>query len=191
MIAAGGTLQVGNAGTTGTLGTGPVVDNGRLFFNRPDTTTVPNTISGTGVVRLITGTVILTGASIYSGITQIDAGTTLQIGSGGTTGSLGTGNVIDRGTLVFNRSDDVNVANSISQTWSVTQAGTGTTTLTANSLYSGITTVTAGFLEPAGVRPVPSTAAGRRVGRVSGRRLTRHSRRSVWCRTRFANGHSA
>ena len=43
-----GTLQVGNGGTTGTLGTGAVVNNGALVFNRSNALTVGGVISGTG-----------------------------------------------------------------------------------------------------------------------------------------------
>src|SRR5207248_10866802 len=42
-----GTLQIGNGGTSGTLGSGAVTDSGTLSFNRSDTITVGNTISGT------------------------------------------------------------------------------------------------------------------------------------------------
>ena len=42
-----GTLQVGAGGTTGTLGTGQVIDNAALSFNRSDALTVANVISGT------------------------------------------------------------------------------------------------------------------------------------------------
>src|SRR5262249_45200510 len=42
------TVQIGNGGTTGALGSGNIVDNGQLIFNRSDTTTVANAISGTG-----------------------------------------------------------------------------------------------------------------------------------------------
>ena len=45
-----GTLQLGNGGTTGTLGTGAVVNNGGLDVNRSDALTVSNDISGTGTV---------------------------------------------------------------------------------------------------------------------------------------------
>ncbi|MFG6490639.1 autotransporter-associated beta strand repeat-containing protein, partial [Roseateles sp. BYS78W] len=42
-----GTLQVGNGGTTGTLGSGAVTDNAALVFDRSNAFTVSNTISGT------------------------------------------------------------------------------------------------------------------------------------------------
>jgi autotransporter-associated beta strand protein len=46
-----GTLQVGDGGTNGTLGTTNVTNNASLVFNRSDTFTVSNTISGSGSLR--------------------------------------------------------------------------------------------------------------------------------------------
>ena len=43
-----GTLQVGSGGTTGTLGSGAVVNNAALVVNRSDEATLGNNISGTG-----------------------------------------------------------------------------------------------------------------------------------------------
>ena len=45
-----GTLQIGAGGTSGTLGTGAVVDNATLQFNRSDTLTFSNVVSGTGAL---------------------------------------------------------------------------------------------------------------------------------------------
>src|SRR5205085_936458 len=90
-----GTLQVGNGGTTGTLGSGAVTNSGSLAFARSDNFTVANPISGNGSVSQIgAGTTILTGANTYTGFTVISAGT-LQVGNGGTTGSLGISAVTD------------------------------------------------------------------------------------------------
>lgn len=76
-----GTLQIGDGGTTGTLGRGSVENNAALVFNRSDTLTLSNPISGSGEVRQIgAGTTILTGKNSYSGTTTISAGT-LQIGN--------------------------------------------------------------------------------------------------------------
>ena len=102
--------------------------------------------SGPGsVTKVGTTTVILTGDNTYTGGTTLSAGT-LQLGNGGTTGSI-LGDVANDGTLVFNRSDDVTFAGTISGTGSVEQAGTGTTILTADNTTTGGTTISAGTLQ--------------------------------------------
>ena len=143
-------LQIGNGGTSGTLGTGNVIDNGGLAFNRSDTIVVDNTISGGGIVlQSGTGTVILTstgGPNTYSGGTTINAGGTLQMGNADTTGTIGTGAVTDNGTLAFDRSDATSVAvsNSISGSGGIHQLGTATIALTGTNSYSGTTLIDAG-----------------------------------------------
>ncbi|MEI7851414.1 MAG: autotransporter-associated beta strand repeat-containing protein [Kiritimatiellales bacterium] len=70
-----GTLQVGNGGTTGTLGTGNVTNNSKLIINRSNAITVSNLISGTGsLTKSGTNTLTLSGANTYSGETKISAG---------------------------------------------------------------------------------------------------------------------
>ncbi|MBB3898767.1 autotransporter-associated beta strand repeat-containing protein [Roseococcus suduntuyensis] len=142
-----GTLQVGNGGTTGTLGSGAVVNNAALVFNRSDAVTFGNAISGSGTLTQEgSGTLILTGANTYSGTTTITTGT-LQVGDGGTTGTLGSGAVVNNAALVFNRSDAVTVGNLISGSGTLTQEGSGTLILTGANTYSGTTTITAGTLQ--------------------------------------------
>ena len=144
-LIAAGTLQVGNGGTTGTLGSGPVVDDGVLAISRSGSFEVPGAITGTGRLdQRGPGTTVLTGANTYSGGTTITAGT-LQLGNGGTSGSI-LGNVANNGTLVFNRSDAVTFGGTISGTGGVIQRGTGSTDLTAASIYTGPTQVEAGTL---------------------------------------------
>ena len=139
----GGTLQIGNGGTTGALGTGAITVDASLVFNRSNATTVANAIGGTGTVRQAgTGTTVLTGANTYA-TTLVSAGT-LQIGSGGTIGTLGSGAVTNNASLVFNRSNALTVANTISGTGTLIQAGAGTTSLTGANTYTGTTTITGG-----------------------------------------------
>ncbi len=142
-----GTLQVGNGGTSGSLGSGDVVNNAALRFDRSDSVVVDNSISGVGsLTQAGSGTLTLTGNNTYSGGTTLSSGT-LQVGNGGTTGSLGSGTISDNAALVFDRSDNIVLSNTISGTGSLTQAGTGTLTLGGTNTYSGPTLITSGTLQ--------------------------------------------
>ena len=103
---------------------------------------------GTGAVGLTkTGaeTLTLTGNNIYTGTTTISGGT-LQVGNGGATGSLGAGNIVNNAALVFDRSDDITVGNTISGNGSLTKQGAGRLTLSGANTYSGATHIDAGVL---------------------------------------------
>ena len=104
-----------------------------------------NGANALGLALLGNGTTILTGNNSYSGTTTISGGT-LQIGDGGTTGTLGNGAVVDNAALVFNRSDAVTIGNAISGSGDFTQAGAGTTTLTASNSFRGTASASAGQL---------------------------------------------
>ena len=120
-----------------------------MVFSQSFAGTYAGSIGGTGAVTVQGGgTVAFTGANTYSGGTTINAGT-LQLGNGGTSGSI-IGDVLNNGTFTINRSDTFTLDNSISGTGAFLQAGPGTTVMTANSGYSGPTTVAAGTLRVAG-----------------------------------------
>ncbi len=89
-----GTLEIGNDGTTGSIGSGPIatVVNGYIEFARSDTNTYANVISGSGSVEVANGTVTLTGANTYSEFTDVNSAT-LIVGTAfnGSSGSLGNG----------------------------------------------------------------------------------------------------
>ena len=164
-----GTLQIGNAGTTGSLSTSSAItNNATLAFNRTNTVTqgtdFASTISGTGnLIQAGSGNLVLTGANSYSGSTIIQAGT-LQIGNGGTTGGLGSANSItNNATLAFNRSDAFTFSTLISGTGGIRQAGSGTTILTANNTYTGATAISSGTLELA-----PASGTNTLTGNVTG-----------------------
>jgi fibronectin-binding autotransporter adhesin len=140
-----GTLQIGDGGTSGSLGPSAmsIAEGARLAFNRSDSFTVPNLISGAGELRQAgAGTTKLTSANTYSGVTRITAGT-LEISAGG---QLGSGAVVNDATLSFNRADAITVPNAISGTGVLRQMGVGTTTLTGANSYSGGTVIAAGTL---------------------------------------------
>jgi autotransporter-associated beta strand protein len=116
-------------------------------------TTVSGTINdggasgGTGasLIKLGTGTMILSGNNTYTGLTAVLNGT-LQLGDGGTSGSI-LGNVFNHTTLAVNRSDTYTFGSIIVGDGRFVQMGSGTTVLTANSFYTGGTTISAGTLQ--------------------------------------------
>lgn len=159
VFVAQGTLQIGNGGTTGSLGTGIISDWASLVYNRSDTIIESNSIVNTfatatapgSVSQNGAGTLVLTGANSYSGGTIINAGT-IQVGNGGATGSLGTGGVIDNTALIYNRSGTLTDSNLISGSGTVSLIGPGTINLTNySSTYTGVTTIDNGVLNAAGM----------------------------------------
>jgi len=116
-----GEVRVGNGTPAGNLGTGPVVTGGQLTFNRSDSVTVTNVISGQGVLAKSSGgTAVLTEVTNYGGTVSINGGTldfapaqnvTISnnitgAGTLGVSGGLvileGTGNTWSGGTVITN-----------------------------------------------------------------------------------------
>ncbi len=141
-----GTLQIGNAGTTGSI-SGNVLNSGSLIFNRSDSTSFAGDMSGSGsLTKLGAGTLALTGNNTHTGGTTISAGT-LQVGNGGTTGSIaGNVSVTNNAVLSFNRNDAVEFSGGISGSGALTKLGDGVLTLSGNNTHTGGTTISAGTL---------------------------------------------
>ena len=96
-IASGTTLQVEAGGSVGALGTGPIIDNGKLYLLRSGAMTVDDAISGTGSVTQSLGSTTLTHANTYSGGTEIGGGT-LKTGA---VNALGSGDdTVDAGATL-------------------------------------------------------------------------------------------
>jgi autotransporter-associated beta strand protein len=142
---ANGVLQVGTGGGSGSLGSGGIVNNARLRFNRTGILTVSGAISGSGAVTNDgTGTVILAGNNSYLGDTTINAGT-LQVGNGGGTGALDVNAAITNyGTLVFNSTAALTLNGVISGSGQLIKQGSGLLKLLGNNTYTGATTVASG-----------------------------------------------
>jgi fibronectin-binding autotransporter adhesin len=141
-----GQLNVGNGGSSGNLGLGPVLDSTAIDINRTGTLTVPGAISGTGSLTIDgPGTVILANNNIYRGGTTINAGT-LQVGNGGGLGSLYiNGPIVDNSLLVINTSGTFNYlgAGNISGTGNVIIQGGGFQSFIGNNSYTGWTRIDA------------------------------------------------
>ena len=161
-----GTLQLGNGGTTGSI-VGDVANDGTFTFDRSNGYTFGGVISGSGIVSQIgTGTTVLTGINSYSGGTLIDAGT-LQISAdanlgaasgdvtfdGGTlrtTASLTSGRdmtLTGAGAILTDTGTTFDLGGTISGAGAFTKAGAGTLVVTADSDYTGGTTIGAGTLQ--------------------------------------------
>jgi autotransporter-associated beta strand protein len=96
-VDAGATLQIGDGGSTGTLGSGAVSIDGTLVFDRSNEYVVANAISGDGsLVHQGTGRLVLTGANTYTGTTTVSAGT---LSVNGSLAAAGTVNVMGGATL--------------------------------------------------------------------------------------------
>jgi autotransporter-associated beta strand protein len=114
-----GTLQIGNAGTTGDLGatTGTIINDGTLVFNRSAASsdlTVVNDITGSGgLTHSGAGTTILQGNLSYRGLTAVNAGVlTFDTGSarGWTSrGNISTNRGMDGNGLQINANGTVNL----------------------------------------------------------------------------------
>lgn len=109
-----GTLQIGNHDTNGDPGSGGIVDNGALVFNRTDSTL--GTIYGLGVIsgggavtNNGTGTLTFSGVEPYTGPTVVNAGTLALSGpnSNPSTLSATASLTINNGGTVQFQSDNV------------------------------------------------------------------------------------
>jgi autotransporter-associated beta strand protein len=141
---AGGTLQIGDGGTTGSV-IGGVLNEGTLAVDRSDSYSLDGLIVGTGsFVQAGSGTTILTADNAYYGGTTIANGT-LELGAGGNSGWI-EGDVLNNGTLVFNRSDAVLFSGDITGNGAVNQIGAGTTVLAGDNTYTGGTNILSGAL---------------------------------------------
>lgn len=143
----GGTLQIGNGGSVGSLGTGAVTNNATLSFNRNDAAlVVDNAIHGTGTVSFDgPGTVIVSGASDYTGGTAINAGVVnLQSSAGLGTASAAT-IVASGGQLYITLNVDVAeplTVNGIGDgNGALRKGGAGVTALTSPVTLGGDTTI--------------------------------------------------
>jgi autotransporter-associated beta strand protein len=157
--AAGGMLQVGAAGTSGSIANSSAIyDYGTLAFNRSDNTSV-GAISGTGnLTKLGAGTLTLTANNPLSGLVTISSGT-LQLGTGGASGSVSNAaSIVDNGTLAFDNNNNVGYQKVISGSGNVVQTGSGNLIITNAETYSGNTVVSSGSLTLAASGSVSNTA---------------------------------
>jgi len=167
IIILGGTLQIGDGATKGSIGQYDVnIDGGELMFNRSDAVTFDgNILAGDApayygtLVQVGTGTLTLlashqiqpTSITIERGTLQIDNTGNLP-GDPSSTAIYNVdkyelhAGVVNDGLLVFNSNLNIFYGGAISGTGSVTQDGSNNLILEAVNTYSGGTTINNGVL---------------------------------------------
>ncbi|MEO6848962.1 MAG: autotransporter-associated beta strand repeat-containing protein, partial [Chthoniobacterales bacterium] len=185
----GGTLQIGDGGTTGTL-TGNITNNALLVVDRSDAVTLAGDIFGSGTLTQSgAGTLTLTGNNSYAGGTSITNGlinfaTLANLSTGPVTLNGGglqwaTGSTVDvsgllaplgsAGGIFDTNGNAVTLASALSGSGALTKIGAGTLTLGTANTYTGGTTVSGGTLAVSsgsnlGTGPVHVTGSGQLSG---------------------------
>jgi autotransporter-associated beta strand protein len=130
----GGTLQVGNGSTTGSVG-GDIANNAALVFNRSNDLTQSGAISGTGsLTKQGNATLSLTAANTYTGLTTISAGTLALSGGDNRLATTGTVTFSGNGGLSVSGSQALNaITLPASSAIVATLSGGGTVALAGSS----------------------------------------------------------
>ncbi|MEY4245511.1 MAG: hypothetical protein RLZZ245_3096 [Verrucomicrobiota bacterium] len=154
-----GALQIGNGGTSGTLGSAAVTNNASLIFNRSDSFSVTNTISGSGALtKQGAGTLTLGGTNAYTGVTTLSAGTisVAELGDGGVSGNLGAAPVAASNLVFGGGTLQISAAGTASSNrgFSINDASTGTFNVSNSAgalTLTGSVPTTTGVLYKTGV----------------------------------------
>jgi autotransporter-associated beta strand protein len=151
-ISNGGTLDVAETETIGTLNDGLVyggtgfitLSGGDLNINGGAFSGV---ISGSGGIGMVgAGTLTLSGANTYTGTTTISDGTLVLQDAAINNGS----DIVDDSHLIFDDSVGGTYAGDISGSGDLTKIGAATTTLTGDNTYTGATFINDGVLAVGG-----------------------------------------
>ncbi|HEU5396013.1 MAG TPA: autotransporter-associated beta strand repeat-containing protein, partial [Verrucomicrobiae bacterium] len=88
VLISNGIVQVGNGDGLGSIGSGPVVNNGALILNRGSTSVISNAISGLGSLTQEGGdTVVLAGNNSFTGAALVESNSVLMLGASAALGS--------------------------------------------------------------------------------------------------------
>jgi fibronectin-binding autotransporter adhesin len=131
----GGVLRIGdNVNPSGSVGTGSIINNATLVYNRPDDITSP-AITGSGaVIQTGSGIVSLNSAGSYAGGTVVSNGTVAV----GNAAGMGTGTAtLAGGTLSFPGSQTITNPVSVVANSTLTFGNTGNNAIGLNGPLSG------------------------------------------------------
>lgn len=164
-VAPGATLQIGNAGSSGSLYTNQtIVNSGTVILNRSDAgLSLTNVISGSGsIVQAGSGTVTLNGTNTFTGATSVNSGTlsagndlafgtnSVNLTGGNLGGASGTWSIANTVNVQSNASIDtvgmLILTGELSGNGNLTKTGTGTLLLNGSKTGTGTFTVSSGVL---------------------------------------------
>jgi autotransporter-associated beta strand protein len=137
----GTTLRVGGGGSTGSLGTGAVTNNGSLVFDRSGLLTAANDITGSGSVAVQAGTVAFSTRKSYTGNTVVNGGILDLTGGGGQDGTIRGSVTVDNGaTLRLSTSDATGWGTGVQRITAinVNEASTLNVNTTSNQTFSNL-----------------------------------------------------
>jgi fibronectin-binding autotransporter adhesin len=154
-ISGGGNLIIGNDSATGYIANLAISDNGLIDFQRTDSITFPNAITGTGGVEAQDGgTITLLGTNTYSGLTNVTGGTTGTTLVAGSNSAFGNGMSAlslapgaSTGTINLNNFSNA-VGSIVGNTGTFIHLGSGTLTTGAaggTNIYGGVISGTGGL----------------------------------------------
>ena len=155
-----GTLQIGNGGTSGALGSGAVTNNATLTFNRSDAFTVSNAITGTGsLVKAGAGNLTLASNLSLGGTLTVDAGTLTLTGANSFTQAASINGALSlQSGVTLSNSFGILGSNS-GQSGTATVTGTGSMWTLAQTLVVGLNG-TGGLTISAGGAVISNSSGG-------------------------------
>lgn len=173
-VVGGGTLEIGNGGTSGRAGGGRIItgSGSTLIFNRSDAFAVDSVISVYESTLIKTGTgkmTVLGGVGTLNGSVDIRQGG-LHFGDGGTRGAFGVEliNVAKDAELGLNHSDDISFTGTLTGSGTLKQLGAGKAWFYADgSAFTGTTVINGGELMMWG-GSLGGTVTVNRGGRIQG-----------------------
>ena len=167
-VGSGGTLNVGNGGSAGSLGSGAVVNNGGIYFERSDSAlNSANNISGTGALTTLgTGTITLSGTNTYTGTTNVNNGT-LAVSGGAAIPDAGSVNVASTATFKLNSNESIGTLNLPAGSSLELQANTLTIGGATSTFLDGTISGTGGTLAKSGASALTISGANNYTGGTS------------------------
>lgn len=161
----GGTLQIGNGGTTGGIDTNRIfLLSGQLVFNRSDDIIFDASFAGPSapekggtLVHAGSGTLTIANSVGSPDFISIESGTLEFENTGGLPPGLGkktiTASIVNDAALVYNSNGEITQYEEISGSGSVTQNGSNVLVFHGINTYTGGTTINNGALKSRGVIP--------------------------------------